>query len=467
MPIKASNIPVKADQSSKYWTNASVREFAGEFDPIERITTVAREKVLSAIQAGWQGPPFDPFKLADLLGIRTVPRDDVLDARIVPVGAQHLQVEFNPNRPRGRVRFSIAHEIAHSLFPDCINHIRNRGKTGIIEDDQWQLELLCNMAAAEFLMPVGTEIDTRTSVTMDNILRLQHEFDVSTEAISIRLAKVTTEPCTVFSAARVVDVESSGMYRLDYSIPSRTSTIDLPRGLKLSHTIISQCTAVGYTAKGVQRDVGGLGDLYMECVGIMPYPGNKYPRVIVVAHSDDDKPTEGFNIVTVRGNALETRGVGPKIIAQIVNDKTPNWGAGFARAVRTKYPEVQLDFKNWANDQPRQFSLGNVHITKVSKELYVVNMIAQHGYGESTKPRIRYVALRQCLQQLKEIALREGASIHMPRIGTGYAGGNWSYIMELIDEILAIKGIDVTIYTLPNYDPNETQGSFPLAKNSI
>lgn len=456
-----------SNRRNEYWTNSSVREFAGEFDPIERITTVAKEKVLSAIQDGWQGPPFDPFKLADLLGIRTVPRDDVLDARIVPVGAQHLQVEFNPNRPRGRVRFSIAHEIAHSLFPDCVNSIRNRGKTSLVEDDQWQLELLCNMAAAEFLMPVGTEIDARTAVTVDNILRLQHEFDVSTEALSIRLARVTAEPCTIFAAARVADIESSGIYRIDYSVPSRTSIIDLPRGLKLINTIMSQCTAVGYTAKGIQQKMGTLGDCYVECVGITPYPGNKYPRVIAVAHRGDDKPTAGFNIASVRGNALEPRGIGPKIIAQIVNDKTPNWGAGFARALRTIYPEVQDAFKDWAIDKPSQFSLGNVHVTKVSKDLYVVNMIAQHGYGESTKPRIRYAALMQCLEKLKEIALRESASIHMPRIGTGYAGGNWSYIIELIDEILVIPGINVTIYTLPNYDPNETQGSFPFAQNSI
>ena len=28
-----------------------------------------------------------------------------------------LVIEFNPTRPRGRLRFSLAHEIAHTLFP--------------------------------------------------------------------------------------------------------------------------------------------------------------------------------------------------------------------------------------------------------------------------------------------------------------------------------------------------------------
>ena len=55
-----------------YWTNPSVRRFAGELDPISLITDKAREVVLRAIQSGWQGPPFDPFKLATLLDIPVV-----------------------------------------------------------------------------------------------------------------------------------------------------------------------------------------------------------------------------------------------------------------------------------------------------------------------------------------------------------------------------------------------------------
>lgn len=123
---------------------------------------------------------------------------------------------------------------------------------------------------------------------------------------------------------------------------------------------------------------------------------------------------------------------------------------------------MQKDFKDWAVLNRDKFSLGNTRTSLVSDKLYVVSMVAQHGYGESVKPRIRYAALRDCLQQLKEIAVSKSASVHMPRIGTGYAGGNWSYIIELIDEILVRNGIDVTIYTLPDYEPGETQGLLRL-----
>lgn len=449
-------------QHIRYWTNPSVRQFAGNSDPIELITRRTREEVLRAIQAGWQGPPFDPFKLADFLGIPTIPREDVLDARMVPAGSHRAQIEFNPNKTRGRLRFSIAHEIAHTLFPDCVENVRNRGQITAIRNDDWQLELLCNIAAAEILMPVGSEIDPQTPVTIDELLRLQKVFDVSTEAISIRLVKITLEPCTIFAAARITDNESTPVYRFDYGIPSRTSTIQILRGLQIHNAILSQCTAVGYTAKGIQRDVGKFKELYLECVGIPPYPGKNYPRVIGIAHHKNGKTVEALSVNFLRGNALEPRGTGTRIIAQIVNDKTPNWGAGFARAVRDKYPSVQKDFKEWAALNPESFKLGNTHTSVASNELYIVSMVAQHGYGESTKPRIRYAALRECLYQLKEVALDRGAQVHMPRIGTGYAGGNWGYILELLDEILVRNGIEVTIYTLPDYEPAETQVVFRL-----
>jgi len=435
-----------------------VLQFAGKSDPIDFITKKARDEVLRAIQAGWQGPPFDPFRLAEHFGISVIPREDVLDARTIPVGLHKFQIEFNPNRSLGRLRFSIAHEISHTLFPDCLERIRNRELHTRTSGDDWQLELLCNIATAEFLMPVGNELDSLTPVTIDNVLLLQKKFDVSTEAISIRLAKITNEPCTILAAARILDDESTTSYRTDYSISSRTSELELSRGLEVQKSILSQCTAVGYTAKGKEQGFGGLPEIYLECVGIPPYPGRRYPRVIGIARATTRTEVVVPNLTLLRGDALEPRGTGERIIAHIVNDTTPNWGAGFGRVVKDRYPSAQKDFSGWVTQNPSDFFLGNVHISAISDELSVLHMIAQRGYGPSVKPRIRYAALKDCLEKLKGIALSRGASVHMPRIGTGYAGGNWSYILELIDEILVRSNIDVTIYTLPDYEPGEAQG---------
>lgn len=48
------------------WSNESVKRMAGGHDPGEAIVQAAREVVLVAIDVGWPGPPYDPFKLAEI-----------------------------------------------------------------------------------------------------------------------------------------------------------------------------------------------------------------------------------------------------------------------------------------------------------------------------------------------------------------------------------------------------------------
>ena len=114
----------------------------------------ARELVLRARDAGWEGPPFNPLAIAKLLNIPVEANADVIDARTIS-NEKGLRIQFNPTRPRERLRFSIAHEIAHALFPDVGDAPRHRGGDRSDPDD-WQLEMLCNLAAAEFVMPMGS-----------------------------------------------------------------------------------------------------------------------------------------------------------------------------------------------------------------------------------------------------------------------------------------------------------------------
>ena len=107
------------------WTNRSVVALAGKADPVQLIETMARQLVLRARDEGWMGPPYNPLVLADMLKIAVEANGDVSDARTVPT-SQGIKIEFNPTKPRERVRFSIAHEIAHTLFPDVAESTRHR-----------------------------------------------------------------------------------------------------------------------------------------------------------------------------------------------------------------------------------------------------------------------------------------------------------------------------------------------------
>ena len=115
---------------------------------------------------------------------------------------------------------------------------------------------------------------------------------------------------------------------------------------------------------------------------------------------------------------------------------------------------IQEEFQDWVHQDRRNLSLGNVHHAEIDDDLSIVHMVAQKGYGPSGKPRIRYGALRDSLVQLREIAASQGAGVHMPRIGTGQAGGNWDLIRDLIDEHLVRRGVPVFIYLLPDTLPN-------------
>jgi O-acetyl-ADP-ribose deacetylase (regulator of RNase III) len=54
--------------------------------------------------------------------------------------------------------------------------------------------------------------------------------------------------------------------------------------------------------------------------------------------------------------------------------------------------------------------------------------------------------VQRCLTALGEHALRLGASVHMPRIGCGLAGGRWERMEPLITAALSDRGVAVTVY---------------------
>lgn len=427
------------------WSNPSVLSFAGDNDPVELMENKARDLTLKAMEKGWSGPPFDPIKLAEILNIKVTASGDVTDAKTVSKGRK-LEIEYNPNRPRGRIRFSIAHEIAHSLFDDCHEQTRYR-HTPDLSSDTWQLETLCNIGASELIMPIGSHPQFHSDhISINQILSLRKEYDVSTEALLIRLAKLTDLPLSVFCSSKVDQSLEKTRFRIDYAIQSKSWPHKNVTGLFLSSDLLSECTAIGYTVKGEQLFPGN-NTFDIECVGLPPHPGDRFPRIAGIISTKEKKKPHYPQIEYHEGDATKPGGTGPKIIAHIVNDKTPNWGGGgFAVALKRKYPKAQSDFKEWAFQDKSNLTLGRSHFVELNNNLYAYSMIAQHGYGKSSKPLIRYKELETCLTNLRYRAEKIGASVHLPRIGTGNAGGKWPVIEELLNNILANHGINVNVY---------------------
>jgi len=75
--------------------------------------------------------------------------------------------------------------------------------------------------------------------------------------------------------------------------------------------------------------------------------------------------------------------------------------------------------------------------------------VAQRGTRPTDGvPPIRYDALRECLTALAEQAASRSASVHMPRIGCGLAGGSWPEVEAIIDATLLVAGVPVHVYDL-------------------
>ena len=432
------------------WTNESVRRLAGSADPVEAVTRQARTAVVKALDRGWYGPPFDPLKLAQLMGIDVVGKESLRDARTVADDSGRLRIEVNPNRPKTRLRYSVAHELAHTLFPDCATHVRNRAAYHELTGDEWQLEALCNIGAAEFLMPAGSFPELqREDLTIQRALDLRHIYGVSMEAFLIRAVRLSQDPVAMFCASRIEVGSRQGTYRLDYMIGSDSWVSPLRPGAALPSTsAVAECSAIGVTAKGSER--WGREEAAIECVGVPPYPGSAWPRVVGIARAPDTAPRrQVLGITYLNGDALDPLTAGPAIIAHVVNDATANWGGrGFAQAVRERMPIVQDEFRQWVRLHKTLFRLGESRSCRVSPGLWVFSMICQEGYGPSVTTRLRYGPLQACLIRLAEFALANEATVHMPRIGAGLAGGSWPIIEELIGQEVCSRGVSVTVYEL-------------------
>lgn len=152
-------------------------------------------------------------------------------------------------------------------------------------------------------------------------------------------------------------------------------------------------------------------------------------------------------ITYVRGDATAPFGKGVKLIAHVCND-LGGWGKGFVLAVSRRWPEPEAAYRRWHRERAKNdFGLGAVQLVQVARYTWVANMIGQHGMrtGSQGVP-VRYEAIDTALATLADKAVELDASVHMPRIGCGLAGGKWSRVEPLISERLVARGIAVTVY---------------------
>ena len=149
----------------------------------------------------------------------------------------------------------------------------------------------------------------------------------------------------------------------------------------------------------------------------------------------------------LKGDATSPQAKGNKIIAHICND-LGGWGKGFVLALSKRWKEPERQYRQWHRARAKNdFALGAVQFVQVSSQITIANMIGQKGMKTGSKgPPIRYEAVDSSLAQVVSHAQEISASIHMPKIGCGLAGGKWEFIEPLILNHLEKTNMKVYVY---------------------
>jgi len=159
----------------------------------------------------------------------------------------------------------------------------------------------------------------------------------------------------------------------------------------------------------------------------------------------------------------------PSVICHCCNDGVrgqPAWGRGFVIALSAKYPEPEQEYRAWFKNKSMNCKggpprLGECQLVKVKPDIWVANIIGQHGtQWEGKTPPIRYEAIEEGLEKANKWALEIGATIHAPRLGAVLAGGEWKTLEGIIKKTMVVE---TYVYTLPNQawkwkDPYENPG---------
>ena len=143
------------------------------------------------------GPPFDPVHYANALGIKVLEKEDLGLDGVLRYDAKRdeFQIELKSDVSASRKKFTLAHEVAHTFFYRDLEEFGERFR-GKLDYDNKE-EALCNLAAAELLMPssvfrsdLARFSEAGNVVAPRTIMSLRDQYQVSLQAACIKVARM-------------------------------------------------------------------------------------------------------------------------------------------------------------------------------------------------------------------------------------------------------------------------------------
>jgi uncharacterized protein DUF955 len=172
---------VSARKHRKKWTSAAAKrliEIAGGNLTVEEAIPKLAQNVLQGILC----PPTDLKELCGRLGIVDVRAEDIPFSGELRPTSSGFEVIYGRHLSRPRQRFTIAHETAHALLERSGRWCPKTGR---------ELELICDMWAAEVLMPREVlRSFWKADFSARALVELARTFEVSLSATALRCAEL-------------------------------------------------------------------------------------------------------------------------------------------------------------------------------------------------------------------------------------------------------------------------------------
>ena len=176
---------------------AALLKETGETDP--RVAVQRKAQELVALYRSCFGEPTMPLNLEALASMRGVRKSEEApmhsrDAELVPEADGQIAMRVNPDRPETRQRFSMAHEITHTFFPEYQLKVQCRPDPRYRDPASPEdlLEMLCDVGAAELLFPLPWFVTDSLSVrNAAGLVTLANDYGGSREATIRRFSEIS------------------------------------------------------------------------------------------------------------------------------------------------------------------------------------------------------------------------------------------------------------------------------------
>ncbi len=162
----------------------------GATDPVDAIL---RHAQFLLIESGISEPPFDPRAYARLRNVVSIAERELrVDGRLLPLGGEFI-IELRRDRSPERKNFTCAHELGHTFFYESVPSIKYRRSRSPAPAFDQEEEKLCNIAAAELLMPTDAfrKLANDFLPSTSSLLRIAKIFVASLTATAIRVCSLT------------------------------------------------------------------------------------------------------------------------------------------------------------------------------------------------------------------------------------------------------------------------------------